>query len=466
MPTLTHDLATAVVDVEVPASARAAAARSLLDAIGVSQAATALGEGTEAFLRVVGEDGGAPKATAFGISRRVPPSAAALVNGALAHALDFEDAVDGLAAHPNAQVIPVVLALAEDRGSSGRELLEAIAIGCEVTCRIAGLAGDGLAQAGWYPPPAVGAIGAACAAARLLRFSPATTVDAISLTLAQVAVSNEVKYSPRSHLRGVRDAFAAQGAVRGAQLAEAGVRGTERPLEGPAGFLVVMAGLPEGVGSELLVGFGQGWWAESVSFKPWPSCRGTHSFIQAALKLRENLRDSEVASVQLNGAPVNRMLAEPRETKISPKTGIDAKFSLPYTVAAALVDGNVGLDTFFPESLSRQTLHKIASKVEFVPDLEWATPDRMTSGRMRLTTEDGSSYEVQIDTPRGAASDPLSDDEVIKKFVENCSYSVRPPRDPEAFAADLLKIDASDSVVEVLSRHLGAVHALEGSSSK
>jgi 2-methylcitrate dehydratase PrpD len=134
---------------QVPERAKVAAARSLLDAVGVSLAATRLGEDTSAFAELVRTESGRGVSTLLWDGTRVPAAGAAFANGALAHALDFEDAVDGVAAHPNAQVIPAALALAEEYDASGAELLASLAVGCDITCRVAEVAGDRMAARGW-----------------------------------------------------------------------------------------------------------------------------------------------------------------------------------------------------------------------------------------------------------------------------------------------------------------------------
>jgi 2-methylcitrate dehydratase PrpD len=435
----------------VPDAAKAAAARSLLDAVGVSLAATGLGEGTAAFSDLVRAESGRGVSTLLWDASRLPAAAAAFANGALAHALDFEDAVDGLPAHPNAQVIPAALALAEEYDAGGAELLASVALGCDVTCRVAELAGERMADRGWYPPPIAGAIGATVAGALLARLTAEQVVDALSLVISQSTASGEVKNSPDSLIRGIRDAFAAHAAVRAVQLASRGVRGFAAPLEGTAGFLATYAGADIDP-SRLLDGLGEDFRGTEVSFKAWPSCRGTHAFIDAGLRLRAEADLDALEAVELVGAPVNRMLAEPLAAKRAPRTAIDAKFSLPFTVSLALVDGGVGLGSFTPDQLGRPDLLAVARKVTFRAEPAWGTPARMTSGRLTLRYGGGRQQTLEVARPPGGPDAPMTTEALVAKFLDCVAHAVHEPPDPEHVAGQLLGIGTAPSVRSLFAR--------------
>jgi 2-methylcitrate dehydratase PrpD len=451
----------------LPAAALSAASLSLLDAVGVSLAASTLADGVAPFAELVTDEAAAGSSTVLGTGVRTSAAAAAFANGAAAHALDFEDAVDGLAAHPNAQVIPVVLALAEHHDASGADVLAAIAIGCDITCRIAAVSGDRLAQRGWYPPPLAGAIGATFAGGLIAGLTPAQLVDAVTFTLSQISASGEIKNSPDSHMRAIRDAFACHAAVRGVELAARGLRGFAAPLEGKAGFFAAYAGLAADDAEALLDGFGETFWGTKVSFKPWPSCRGTHAFVDAALRLREHVDVGRIRSIELTGAPVNTMLAEPLATKRAPRLAIDAKFSLPYTVALALVDGDITLASFTPEQLRRPDLLAVAQKVSFAVDPARDRPEHMTSGLTTLRLDDGETVVLEIERPRGSAESPLDAAALTAKFIDNAAHSALTLAGPEELAADLLQLRHRPSVRDVINRHFASAAAnasVKGSS--
>src|SRR5690606_22918504 len=303
---------------------------------------------------------------------------------------------------------------------------------------------------GWYPPPLAGAIGATVAGALLAGLAADEVVDALSLVVSQATASGEVKHSPDGVIRGIRDAFAAHAAVRAVQLAGRGVRGFAAPLEGQAGFLAAYAGADVDAGA-LLDGLGEDFGGTRVAFKPWPSCRGTHAFIAAALRLRAEADLTAVEAIELVGAPVNRMLAEPLMAKRAPRTAIDAKFSLPFTVALALVDGAVELASFAPVRLGRPEVLAVARKVTSHPEPTWATPARMTSGRLTLRYADGRQRTLEIIRPPGGPDAPISTGALVAKFVDCAAHAAHPPADPEHLAARLLDIGSAPSVRDLFA---------------
>jgi 2-methylcitrate dehydratase PrpD len=400
-----------------------AAARVLLDATGVMRAASTLPE-VQPFIAEARTSGGGP-CTVLGTDLRTRAELAALANGAMAHALDFEDTLDTAPLHPNASLVPAVLALSQAHGPiSGRAMLEAIAVGCEVACRLALCLRRPLEDGGWYPPPILGAWGAVAGAARLLELAPRQLLDAWSLLLLQNSCAGEIKHDRHTILRAVREAFPAQAAVQVARLARAGVRGFDAPLEGRDGFFRIFAqGEYE---PEVLLRPGH-WHIESLSFKPWPSCRGTHAAIECALRLRAALRDGweQIRHIRIEGSEVHRMLAEPAARKQAPQTAIDAKFSLPFTVATALLKAGVDLDCFDPVARQNRAVLELAGRSEFLVRADWTSRDAV-SGAVQITLADGRILREEVRDPRGSPENRLTDEELLAKFVD-CSGRAQQP---------------------------------------
>lgn len=393
---------------------------SLLDALGVMLGASGIGEGCDAFAKLAIESGAKPEAAILGYGVRTSASLAALANGAMAHALDFEDAHDGAPVHPNAQSIPAALALAEASGTiDGKQLITAIAVGCDLTCRLGLSTTKPIDEFGWYPPPILGAFGATAAAAKLLRLTARQTLDALSLTLCQVSCSAEIKHSPQSVLRSVRDSFPAQVGVVSAQLASKGVRGFDQPFEGKAGFFNNFARgnfYPAALTHEL----GARFEGENLSFKPWPACRGTHAYIDAALQLmtRHGLKVSDIASGHMIGHRVQTMLYEPQTSKRAPATAIDAKFSLPFTVATALCRGQVTLASYSDAALRDPEVIELAKRLTFAVSADPAATDNATRGTLSLTTRDGRVLTLHVENPLGHRSRPMSESDLQNKFAQ------------------------------------------------
>jgi 2-methylcitrate dehydratase PrpD len=194
--------------------------------------------------------------------------------------------------------------------------------------------------------------------------------------------------------------------------------------------------------------WGEGWYVQSLSFKPWPSCRGTHAAIECALKLRALVGDlAGLARIVVEGAEIQRMLAEPHARKCAPEGAIEAKFSLPFTVAAALLDGAVNLDTFNASNLTRPDIRELARRVEFEARPDWSGGPAV-SGALRVELADGRQLREQIIEPRGAPARALDDAALIDKFVE-CSGRARQPlsrSDAMALAKRLLDLQLEPAV--------------------
>jgi 2-methylcitrate dehydratase PrpD len=425
---------------DMPVVALDAAKRSFLDALGVTLAAGTLGEGCRAFVDLAMAQGGVQDSTILGFGAKVPAHMAAFANGSMAHALDFEDVHDSAPVHPNAATVPAALAVAESIGGvSGKRFLTALVLGSDLVCRL-GLAFDeNPLESGWYIPPILGAFGATAAAGKLLALDSERLVDAFSLTLCQATCSAELTHSPHSVVRSVRDAFSAQAGVLSALLAQQGVRGFESPIEGQAGlFRLYSRGNydPAALTNDL----GRTFEGANVSFKPWPSCRGTHSYVDAVLQILQGdgLKPGEIEEIELVVSPVNIMLCEPLESKRRPATGIDAKFSLPFVVATALVRRRVNLDDFTPRALADGEVLELAGKVSYEVDHE-LTLREAVRGSVELETSKGK-LSKRVDRPRGHPQNPVSQEALESKF-----------KDCARHAASAISDSRLDQVVDLIS---------------
>lgn len=432
---------------ELPAPAVHAAKRSLLDAVGVSLGASGLEPACEAYVALASQSPG--PCSLLGFRARVSPLMAAFANGALAHALDYEDAYDGTPAHPNAASVPVALALCElDPTIDGRRLIVALAAASDLVCRLALALDENPDDYGFYTPPILGAFGAAACAAKLLDLDESGIVAALGLTLTQAMCSSQLKRDPRSSLRAVRDAFAAHAGLLAAQLAAGGAQGFEAAIEGEHGLYAAYArGAYDP--QRLLAGLGSEFLGAMVSFKPWPSCRGTHAFVDAALQLRARhaLAPEHVVAAVARGAGLNRMLAEPAMQKQQPGTPIDAKFSIPFCVATALQRGGLTLDDFASSALTSPNTLALARRVSFQVDPALGMRDA-TSGRLELQLSSGERHDLPVAQPLGHPARPLDDARLVAKFVD-CATRAHVPLRIErlhTFAGALLSIEQVASV--------------------
>ena len=407
---------------DLPQASVTAAKHVLLDAVGVMLGASGPVKEIRPFIALARSMGDG-SSQILGTPYRVPASAAALANGSMMHALDFEDTYDIVPGHPNASLVPALLALVQARNPiNGRCFLTALVAGCDLACRM-GLALDRrMEEGGWYPPPVLAGFGAAAGAAMLLGLDPVRIRDCLSLALCQVTMPGEIKHSTGTVIRAVREAFPAQAAVQSALLAEEGITGFETPLEGRSGFYALYAG---GMfdRDRLLEGLGRSFAIEQLTFKLWPSCRGTHPFIEAALELgARGIGAEQIDSLHfIIGGPDQYMLVEPVERKKAPQVVIDAKFSIPFCTALALVHGRVTLQDFSNESLAEERILGLSRNTtfEFAPRPHWKAS---VGGAILARLRDSSEIEIEVPEAMGSPSRPLSEEALRLKFYDCVRY--------------------------------------------
>jgi 2-methylcitrate dehydratase PrpD len=431
----------------LPAATRHAAKRVLLDATGVMAAASGLSPECRPFVALARATGGGGPCTLLGHVDRLQPPMAAFANGAMAHALDFEDAFDRAPCHPNASAVPAALAIVQGYGPvHGRELVTAIAIGCDLVCRIALSLRRRLEDGGWFPPTLLGGIGAAAVAARLLRLPPRQIRDTLSLMLCQLTAPGAIRHSGQSEIRAVREAFPAQAAVLAALLARDGVAGFEQPLEGSDAFYRLYAD-NRYEPADVLDGLGDAFLIEQLSFKPWPACRGTHAYIEIALELRaqHSLAWTDIDSITVETGPVQQMLVTPLQQKQAPQTTIDARFSIPFMTALALVRGRVGLDDLRPESLADPDILALARRVAPALEPAWGM-EHAVQGALSLRLKDGRCLSGRLEAPLGSLRAPISDEALTEKFVACWQQAAAPlpARAARELARRILEIDDSE----------------------
>jgi 2-methylcitrate dehydratase PrpD len=433
------------------ADTRHATRRALLDALGVMLGATGLAEDPLPYLAYAEGSGEGPSRL-LATGGKAQPATAALANGALGHALDFGDTFDRGPAHPSAALVPALLALADsDPSIDGGQFLAAMAAGSDLACRLSIAPARPYEEGGWYPPPLVGMIASAAACAKLIGLDADGIRHAMGLALLQGNFPAEIKYDTTSPLRGVREGLAARGAVEAALLARAGARAFAAPLEGRGGFFAIYGGgeataaLTEHLGTRFL--------GDEVSFKPWPCCRGTHAYIEAALALRETLDWREIASIEAETGPIQEMLIRPQSAKAAPGSSIEAKFSIPFTAACAFIHGQVGLDSFDTEARADADVLRVATLVGECRNPGWGR-EHAASGSLTVTLRSGERITHAVPHAMGDPARPISDEALVEKFVA-CAIRASDSIDTATarnMAAQVLALGAYSSASRLLAR--------------
>ena len=432
---------------DLPADVLTMTKYSILDAIGVSMAASGLEAACRPFIDTALGSGSAEQSVVMGTGARTSMIMAALANGALAHALDYEDAHDPSRTHPNAATVAAAISIADaTTGISGKQFMLAVALGCDVTCRLSMAQGNvnELPKA-FYPPAIVGTFGATASASRLLGLTPEQTLNAFSLALGQNSCSAEILFDAYSDIRAVRDSFCAQTGVQAAQLAKRGVKGFQRPIEGQGGFFAMYAQgqqVPGLLTRELGVRFE----GRNVGFKAWPACRDTHLYIQAILEgmQREPVAVDQIVEVRAFVNESNLIVCEPAGEKRRPRGAIDAKFSLYFTLASALLHRDITLRSYTTEALAQADVLQLAQKVHYTLDASRTRLDgRETRDLLEVRLRDGSTRRWGVRHLYGSPENPLAESALVSKFID-CGLAARKPQrttDLQALARQILSLE-------------------------
>jgi 2-methylcitrate dehydratase PrpD len=436
---------------DLPAEAVRAAKQSTLDTLGVILGASGLQEAMDEVTELFRRWGGVEESTVLGFGGKMPAPSAAFVNGAMAHGLDFDDHLPE-GHHPSSTLIPALFAVAESRGGvSGKEFITAVAIGQDLFARLRKYVHW---KQDWFMTPVIGSLSTAVACAKLLRLDERQIVSTLGIASMQAAGTFQVAYGTGGNLRGTYAGYAAKTGVMAAYLAEAGVTGTAAPLEGQAGFLEVY--FDNDYDREAMVAnLGTAFEGSSILYKLWPSCGASHGYIDATLRLLgEAGRGEEIERIEVIGGDFAKRLSEPMEERRRPTSEVDAKFSIPFTVAVAVVRGSVGVGDFSAEKRSERAVSRIADKVFFTEDDKYNWSDELPASAVRITLVNGEVLEAETShsaTP-GSTENPLTWDDLIRKFGDCASYAVQPlPQDRiEQIARTIQGLDAVSDVAEVM----------------
>lgn len=389
----------------------------LLDILGISIAAAPLPIGTA--VRKAGIAlGGGREATVIGAAGRTSAQNAALVNGTLAHAMDFDDTHNESVMHPSAPTLAASLAAAEAVGAHGRELIVAIAIGNELGCRLGLVAPGAFHGVGIHPTSALGAPAATASVGRLWKLSPARIAAAFGISASQASGVLEA-YSDGTWSKTLHPGWAAHAAIVAGRLAQSGFTGPATAFDGRYGIFKAL--LPAGTRLDTGAatrGLGQRWTLLETAFKLYPNAHAIHAFIEGALALRGRhaIRPRDIAAVELD-VPEEFVgqIAEPRAAKLAPRTSTHARASLFYAVAAALADGAVTTAHYEGDAFKRRDLLALARRITHVPQPRGGAI--LFSGGVRIRLRDGSVHETFVDEANGTGSRRLDEARVVEKFA-------------------------------------------------
>lgn len=414
-----------------PAAARESARRQFVDTIAV-----AVPGALDPAARIVFDtvrDWGAGPATAIGMGTGLAAPWAALVNGTAAHALDFDDNFDPAKAHASAVLVPAILALAEQQGAGGGACIDAYVAGLQILGRVGQGVNPAHRNRGWHATATVGAIGAAAACARLLKLDAGRAGHALSIA---TSLAGGFMSQFGTMTKPVHAGLAAKSGVLAASLASAGLTAGAGTLDGPTGMNRLMVG-PDyerlrdtlthvehgqnlrfetaAIGEPLLI------LSSGLKVKRFPNCGSAHRAMDGVLELkaRHGFAAGDVAEVHVR-APVthlnNLMYADPTDP-------LEAKFSLEYGVAAALVSGDCTLADFSEAAVRREAVRALLPRIRRHP-VDKAEGEFPTE--VEVVLSDGRRFATAVAMPAGSLAAPFTIDQVRAK-LDGCVAGLLAP---------------------------------------
>jgi 2-methylcitrate dehydratase PrpD len=327
--------------------------------------------------------------------------------------LDFDDTNFRGSLHLGASILPAVIALSEYRGGRGTDFLTAMVAGYEVACRIGEALGLTAYDRGFHPTSVAGIFGATAAGSKVLGFNSGKIENALGLNISQAAGSMQYLDNGAWNKR-LHPGLAAHNAILSLFFSEAGFKGASHPLEGNFGLLRGYCDSPRP--EKLADGLGRDWITLETGLKPYPSCRLTHGTVDAMVELHDLLGPSlpEIQEINLYLSPkAYDIVGEPLPRKIEPQDAVDGQFSVYFQAAAALTDGAVNWETY--SRLKDPKILELTRRIKVEKDTSLSP----RTSKVILKTKKGERHEKLVELPKGEPENPLTWEDVVKKFTNS-----------------------------------------------
>ncbi len=415
---LLADCSVALSGDKIPAAVRACAEELLIDIAGLCVAA----RNTD-YIRalIAGVDHGG-QCSALGHSGGFSAEDAAMINGTAAHGEDFDDTFEGGPVHSSAVIVPSVLAACERFGRNGRAALIGTAAGVEALCRLSLVIPKAIHKAGFHPTSVLGAMASTLAVSATLGLNRKQTVDALGI--AGSMAGGIIEYlAEGAWTKRLHAGWAARIGLHAARIGQQGFLGPRTVFEGTHGLFNGFARSASADYDAVTRDFGREWQMLSLTFKPYATGTMNQPYIDCALRLaRKGFAADDVAEVLCETAEgyVHR-LWEPLASKHRPANDYAAKFSAPFNIAVAFVTGGAGLEAFSEKTVRDPRILGLASKVRYVVDPDNPYPKAFT-GHIKMTLNDGRVFEERQPHIRGGVHEPLSREDIERKFRGNVAY--------------------------------------------
>ena len=347
---------------------------------------------------------------------------AAMVNATAGHALDFDDTSWATIGHPTTVIVPALLALAEQKHYSGKQLILAYVCGVEVSHKIADLIMPLLSENGWHTTGVFYALGTAAGACQLLQLDAETTLCALALALSR---ASGIRSNFGTQAKPYHAGMAAKAGLEAVSLAQAGITGNATALEGLDGFIQCYVGpayAEEIRQRRAPLSFGQPWDISSrgYAFKGYPNCSGNHPACDLILQI---LAERALTWDQIESIHAGVSLLGPKELVChQPHTPVEARFSMEFALASAIVYGQISLKEFTEEKIQDPRVQQLISRTSMAVDDDLAKLGFIGTAPVKLwiKLQDGSEIFAENDLARGNPEKPFSDAEFATKFRGCC----------------------------------------------
>jgi 2-methylcitrate dehydratase PrpD len=366
---------------------------------------------SQAFLGLTPIYDGPGRALRVGDLKFVEPLWAALANAGASHSLEFDDSYRAGLYHPGAPVLSAAFAGACRAEVPGTRLLTALVAGYEVSLRLAAAVNPAHYRI-WHTTGTVGAFGAAAAAAVTLGLDPGQAAGAFGMAGTQASGLWEV-LPDAPQVKNLHPAKAAQAGLLAALLSQKGIEGPRTIFEGRQGFFSAMVPEPVNIG-KCTAGLGEEWWTTTTTFKYYPVCGHTMTSIEASLKLHGQFALAEVEEIEVRAHPVSLQVAG----RSFPADEYQAKFSIPYCVAVALLKGRVGQDEFSREHRESGEIDDLLRKINLVSDDGLGGVPGQRPAKITLRLFGGKTITASAVVRRGDPELPMTAGEKRDKFLK------------------------------------------------
>jgi 2-methylcitrate dehydratase PrpD len=432
---------------DIPDEAIITAKQAILDCLGCIVAGS-----TEPAVKITSDYAkaihGAPEAGVICQGFKTSADMAAWINGIASHCLDYDDV--GIMSvvgniHPSVSILPAVLALGAKNHSSGKDVLTAFITGIETELRLGFVMGKQISGAGWHPTPVLGVMGATASASRML-----------SLNVKQIRCAFGIASSFASGLqpnfgtmtKPLHAGNAARGGVTAGLLASQGFDGNQKIFEEPLGFSNLFGGKDMAGQISKDLQWTQKWQIiKGIAFKPYPSCRGTHPGIDAMLELKRefSFNENDIASVSCKVNPWDLELLRYHH----PQNALEAKFSLEYCLAVALLNGHVSLAHFTDTCVKDPKIKNIVGRTDCFSPADWADSPKLCQ-ELTLKDNSGKKYTKKVLKPKGDPDNPMSDQELAYKF-EDCTSPYFSKHERQEIISQVTDFEALDDINNLIN---------------